>query len=73
MSAHMLAHMSTHMSVHMSVHMSAHMSAHMSVRRPPDGEFKNLVTGMMEKRFDGGNIEDELVDKTSNKQVLSLV
>merc|ERR1712232_1056162 len=26
---------------------------------PPDGQFKNLVTGSMEKRFNGGNIMDE--------------
>ena len=26
---------------------------------PPDGTFKNLKTGETEKRFNGGNIEDE--------------
>jgi len=33
---------------------------------PPDGQFKNLVTGAMEKRFNGGNIEDENISKDSN-------
>merc|ERR1739849_69709 len=34
---------------------------------PPDGEFKNLVTGKMERRFNGGNIEDENISKDSNQ------
>merc|ERR1712151_602203 len=34
---------------------------------PPDGEFKNLKTGAMEKRFNGGNIKDELISKDSNE------
>jgi len=34
---------------------------------PPDGEFKNLVTGAMEKRFNGGNIKDENISKDSNE------
>mmetsp|Transcript_15079 Transcript_15079/g.18190 ORF Transcript_15079/g.18190 Transcript_15079/m.18190 type:complete len:237 (+) Transcript_15079:1-711(+) len=35
---------------------------------PKDGtSFKNLKTGNMEKRFNGGNIKDENIDKTSNK------
>ena len=25
---------------------------------PDDGQFKNLVSGVMEKRFDGGNIKE---------------
>ena len=35
---------------------------------PPDGEFKNLKTGKMEKRFNGGNILDENISKDSNKK-----
>ena len=34
---------------------------------PEDGSFKNLATGEAEKRFGGGNIKDENIDKTSNK------
>merc|ERR1711862_1075350 len=34
---------------------------------PPDGQFKNLKTGAMEKRFNGGNIMDEFTSKDSNK------
>merc|ERR1712216_337108 len=34
---------------------------------PPDGEFKNLKTGKMEKRSNGGNIKDEHTSKDSNK------
>ena len=35
---------------------------------PKDGTtFKNLATGETEKRFNGGNIKDENVDRTSNK------
>merc|ERR1719482_2522727 len=30
---------------------------------PPDGEFKNLVTGVTEKRRNGGNIDDENISK----------
>merc|ERR1719482_902689 len=33
---------------------------------PPDGEFKNLKTGKMEKRKRGGNIPDENISKDSN-------
>jgi len=33
---------------------------------PPDGTFKNLGTGAMEKRSNGGNIEDENISKDSN-------
>merc|ERR1712113_1122397 len=34
---------------------------------PPDGTFKNLVTGGMEKRSNGGNIKDEFAAKISNE------
>ena len=34
---------------------------------PKDGTFKNLATGEVEKRFNGGNIRDENIDRTSNK------
>merc|ERR1712187_489749 len=33
---------------------------------PKDGTFKNLKTGETEKRFNGGNIKDENIDRTSN-------
>lgn len=33
---------------------------------PPDGQFKNLKTGAMERRFNGGNIEDENISRDSN-------
>ena len=33
---------------------------------PEDGMFKNLATGDMESRTNGGNIEDEFVSKDSN-------
>ena len=33
---------------------------------PPDGTFKNLATGETERRFNGGNIKDENIDRTSN-------
>ena len=33
---------------------------------PPDGTFKNLKTGEIEKRFNGGNIQDEHVSEDSN-------
>merc|ERR1711957_798156 len=33
---------------------------------PPDGTFKNLKTGAMEKRSNGGNIQDENISKDSN-------
>jgi cyclophilin family peptidyl-prolyl cis-trans isomerase len=33
---------------------------------PPDGSFKNLVTGKVEKRSNGGNIEDENISKDTN-------
>ena len=34
---------------------------------PPDGQFKNLATGAMENRKNGGNIQDENISKDSNK------
>jgi cyclophilin family peptidyl-prolyl cis-trans isomerase len=34
---------------------------------PPDGTFKNLVTGADETRSGGGNIQDENISKDSNK------
>merc|ERR1712183_1091291 len=34
---------------------------------PPDGQFKNLKTGAMEPRRNGGNIQDELISKDSNE------
>jgi cyclophilin family peptidyl-prolyl cis-trans isomerase len=34
---------------------------------PPDGQFKNLKTGAMEKRFNGGNIMDENISRDSNE------
>merc|ERR1712151_1273505 len=34
---------------------------------PNDGEFKNLKTGAMEKRFNGGNIMDENISRDSNE------
>merc|ERR1712060_832742 len=33
---------------------------------PPDGEFKNLKTGAMERRSNGGNIQDENISRDSN-------
>merc|ERR1712083_310846 len=33
---------------------------------PKDGTFRNLKIGETEKRFNGGNIKDENIDKTSN-------
>merc|ERR1711861_73016 len=33
---------------------------------PPDGQFKNLKTGATERRFNGGNIEDENISKDTN-------
>merc|ERR1711976_394006 len=33
---------------------------------PPDGQFKNLKTGAMERRFGGGNIEDENISRDTN-------
>lgn len=33
---------------------------------PPDGTFKNLMTGAMEKRYNGGNILDENISRDSN-------
>merc|ERR1719502_2591127 len=33
---------------------------------PPDGQFKNLKTGGMEKRSNGGNIQDENISRDSN-------
>merc|ERR1711976_641007 len=32
----------------------------------PDGQYKNLKTGNMERRFNGGNIEDENISKDTN-------
>merc|ERR1719433_1935851 len=34
---------------------------------PSDGQFKNLATGGMERRFNGGNIKDENISRDSNK------
>jgi len=34
---------------------------------PPDGQFKNLVSGAMETRSGGGNIKDEYAAKFSNE------
>ena len=34
---------------------------------PADGSFKNLATGAMEARKNGGNIKDENISKDSNK------
>merc|ERR1719498_2159513 len=34
---------------------------------PPDGEFKNLKTGQMERRSNGGNIRDENISRDSNE------
>jgi len=34
---------------------------------PPDGQFKNLKTGAMEKRSNGGNIKDENISRDSNE------
>merc|ERR1711907_215608 len=34
---------------------------------PPDGSFKNLVTGATESRSNGGNIKDEFAAKISNE------
>merc|ERR1711881_801810 len=34
---------------------------------PPDGSFKNLVTGGTETRTRGGNIQDEFAAKISNE------
>ena len=33
---------------------------------PPDGQFKNLKTGGMESRSNGGNIKDENISKDTN-------
>ncbi|CAE8666574.1 unnamed protein product, partial [Polarella glacialis] len=33
---------------------------------PPDGSFKNLKTGAIESRFNGGNIQDEHLSKDRN-------
>merc|ERR1719384_756381 len=33
---------------------------------PPDGTFKNLKTGATEKRFGGGNIQDENISRDTN-------
>merc|ERR1711935_709593 len=33
---------------------------------PPDGSFSNKVTGATERRFNGGNIEDENISKDTN-------
>merc|ERR1719316_2613973 len=34
---------------------------------PPDGQFKNLKTGAMETRSNGGNIKDENISKDTNE------
>merc|ERR1711959_707216 len=33
---------------------------------PPDGQFKNLKSGAMEKRSNGGNIQDENISRDTN-------
>jgi len=33
---------------------------------PPDGEFKNLATKQIERRFGGGNIKDENISRDTN-------
>merc|ERR1712006_34794 len=33
---------------------------------PPDGQFKNLKTRATERRFNGGNIEDENISRDTN-------
>merc|ERR1719420_359415 len=33
---------------------------------PPDGQFKNLKTGGMERRSNGGNIQDENISRDTN-------
>merc|ERR1711903_78863 len=33
---------------------------------PPDGQFKNLKTGAMERRSNGGNIQDENISRDTN-------
>merc|ERR1719408_917371 len=33
---------------------------------PPDGQFKNLATGAMERRTGGGNIQDENISRDTN-------
>ena len=33
---------------------------------PPDGQFTNLKTGGVERRFNGGNIEDENISRDTN-------
>ena len=33
---------------------------------PPDGEFKNLKDGKTERRFNGGNIQDENISRDTN-------
>merc|ERR1712060_711482 len=35
---------------------------------PPDGQFKNLKTGGMESRSNGGNIKDENISRDSNEK-----
>merc|ERR1719164_259987 len=39
---------------------------------PPVGTFKNLKTGATEKRFNGGNIQDENISRDSNEPVLAM-
>lgn len=39
---------------------------------PPDGTFKNLKTGETEKRFNGGNIEDENISKVCGESTCFL-
>merc|ERR1719478_992665 len=34
---------------------------------PPDGQFKNLKTGAMETRRNGGNTQDENISRDSNE------
>merc|ERR1719356_559220 len=42
-------------------------SADAGTGNPPDGQFKNLKTGAMERRFNGGNIKDEHTSRDSNE------
>merc|ERR1712187_925298 len=47
-------------------HAKDHKNRRAGTGGPKDGTFKNLKTGETEKRFNGGNIKDENIDKTSN-------
>merc|ERR1712190_716004 len=43
------------------------MSRRAGTGGPPDGSFKNLKTGSMESRSNGGNIKDEHTARISNE------